>query len=182
MFAEFLVSSAAFVLFAFWVFRVKFRKDYFRRGKLSFLTLMLGILVFAFHGNLLYLALPARWPWLPEMNGSTFLQIISLFFLGTGIIILLVAWSGIGTKISLGQDQGRLCTTGLYRYSRNPQLLGYGLVLSYFVIGYFSIPVFLWFLTYCIAGLFMVQTEEAFLAMKYGDEYQAYCRAVRRII
>ena len=47
-----------------------------------------------------------------------------------GGLILLVSFSSLGVPKSFGIDKNKLKTDGLYRYSRNPQLLGYSIVLD----------------------------------------------------
>lgn len=98
------------------------------------------------------------------------------------VIILLISWFGLGTKPSLGIDKNKLQTGGLYKYSRNPQLVGYGLMLAAFSIIFFSYLVLIWFLLFLTTSYFMVKSEEEFLEQKYNEEYKDYCRQVPRII
>ena len=88
----------------------------------------------------------------------------------------------LGTKPSMGADKNRLQTGGLYRYSRNPQMLGYGLMITSFLVAYFSYLVLIWFLLFIIAAFFMIKSEEEFLYQKYKEEYRDYCKQVSRII
>jgi hypothetical protein len=75
----------------------------------------------------------------------------------------------------------KLVTAGLFAHSRNPLYFGNVLILAgLFVI--FNHP-----MVYLAGGLFfglgylaIVQTEEAFLMAKFGDEYQQYCARVNR--
>ena len=98
------------------------------------------------------------------------------------MIILLISWFGLGTKPSLGIDKNKLQTGGLYKYWRNPQLVGYGLMLAAFSIIFFSYLVLIWFLLFLTTSYFMVKSEEEFLEQKYNEEYKDYCRQVPRII
>ncbi len=182
MLANFLLFSAAFLLFTYMVFRVKFKKDYKNLQRLSPVSTLLGVLVFFSHGNAYYLIVPTKWPYLPQMPENHVIRILFMIMLGIGIILLFLSWFGLGTKTSLGADQGKLQTHGLYQYSRNPQLVGYGLILASLVILYFSYLTLSWFLLYILSTYFMVQSEEEFLKEKYQDEYKTYCRQVPRII
>ena len=178
---EHLLYAAIFLLLGFWVFRIIVRRDYLNKSKLTPLSYMLEILVFATHANLSYLFMPVKWPGLPTLPANTTLTSIALllFFLGAGI--LLFAWFGLGSRTSLGQDKNELNTTGLYQYSRNPQLVGYGLLLSSLTLLYLSWVSIIWLLEYVIISYFMIKSEEEFLQLKYGKAYETYCRTVPRV-
>jgi len=181
MFLKYVLYSAIFLLFAYIVFRVIIKKDYKKRMRLSPVSYLLEILVFAIHANLIYLTLPTRWPNFPQLPENTAIKIVSIILFGIGIIGLLISWFSLGTKPSLGQDKNILRTDGLYKYSRNPQLVGYGLMLASFTIMFFSYLVIIWFLLYIVASYFMVKSEEEFLKQKYKEDYKEYCRQVPRI-
>lgn len=75
----------------------------------------------------------------------------------------------------------RLVIQGPYRFVRNPMYLGAGLALAGAALFYESLPLLgyagLFFLaTY----LFVVLYEEPALRRSFGQEYEAYCRRVRR--
>ena len=182
MLTNYILFSIAFLLFTYIVFRVKCKKDYKNGQKLSPLSSVLGVLVFAGHANSIYLTIPTKWPYLPQIPENQFIRIIFTIMLGIGIIILFASWFKLGTKTSMGVDKNKLQTEGLYKYSRNPQLVGYGLILASFVIIYFSYLSLIWFLLYLITTYFMVKTEEEFLIQKFKEEYKDYCRQVPRII
>ena len=179
---KFIVFSIAFLLFAYIVFRVMCKKDYSKKQRLSPLSTVMATLVFGLHGSLIYLVLPTKWPYLPQISQNQTIRILFIIFFGIGIIILFISWFRLGTKISLGADKSRLQTGGFYKYSRNPQMVGYGFVLASFVIAYFSYLALIWFLLYLIVAYFMIKSEEEFLIQKYNEEYKDYCRQVPRII
>jgi len=180
--AKFIVSSIALLLYSYIVFRVMWKKDYSKKQRLSPLSTVLATLVFVLHGSLLYLVLPTKWPYFPQISQNQTIRILFTILLGIGIIILLISWFRLGTKISLGADKNKLQTNGLYKFSRNPQMLGYGFVLASFVIAYISYWSLIWFLLYLIVAYFMIKSEEEFLIQKYNEEYKDYCRQVPRII
>lgn len=75
----------------------------------------------------------------------------------------------------------KLVTTGIYRLSRNPMYLG--ILLSLIAIAvwmnnWLSIGVCIGFALYITQ--FQIKPEERFLQNKFGQEYQDYCRKVRR--
>ena len=138
MLLNYLVCSATFVLFGFFVFRKIVRTDYLKKSKLSTLSSSLEVLVFAFHANFIYLFLPVKWPNLPSLPDSLALRVISIILFFFGLVILIISWFGLGSGTSFGHDKKRLNTDGIYQYSRNPQLIGYGVMLCSFVVIFLS--------------------------------------------
>jgi protein-S-isoprenylcysteine O-methyltransferase Ste14 len=181
MITYFIIFSISIILFSFIVFRFFIRRDYLTRSKLTPVSFILELIVFALHANFAYLFLPVKWPNLPALSENS--NILFFFFLltGLGLIILLIAWFKLGTAPSFGLDKNQLRTTGIYRFSRNPQLFGYGLILLGYAIMYFSWHSISWFIMYLVISWFMILTEEEFLKTKYGKEYEDYCKNVPRI-
>jgi protein-S-isoprenylcysteine O-methyltransferase Ste14 len=150
--------------------------------KLSPISYILEIFVFGIHANSIYLILPTQWPNIPQLPDSQVVRIVSTIIFATGIVILFIAWFGLGTKPSLGIDKNRLNTSGLYKFSRNPQLVAYGIMLVSYTILFFSWLTIIWILLYIVASYFMVKSEEEFLEQKYRQEYKEYCNSVPRIL
>ena len=174
--------SLGFLLFAYFIFRVIIKRDYKNHLRLSSISYLLEILVFAIHANLFYLTIPTKWPNLPLLPENQDIRIVSAIIFGIGVIILLISWFGLGTKRSLGIGKNELQTGGLYKYSRNPQLVGYGLMLAACSIIFFSYLTLIWFLLFLMTSYFMIKSEEEFLEQKYNEEYLDYCSQVPRII
>jgi protein-S-isoprenylcysteine O-methyltransferase Ste14 len=90
------------------------------------------------------------------------------------------AFVGRGTPAPFDPPR-RLVIQGPYRFVRNPMYLGAGLALSGAALFYESLPLLgyagLFFLA---TGLFVVLHEEPALRRSFGQEYEAYCRRVRR--
>ena len=182
MILKYLVFSAIFLLFAYFVFRKVIKRDYKYHMKLSPISYMLEIIVFIIHANSIYLILPTKWPNFPLLPDSQVIRTVSIIIFASGLIILFIAWFGLGTKLSLGLDKNRLNTSGLYKFSRNPQLVAYGIMLVSFVIMFFSWLTLIWILLYLIVSYFMVNSEEEFLEQKYGQVYKKYCNSVPKIL
>ena len=94
--------------------------------------------------------------------------------------ILTFALLGRGTPAPFDPPR-RLVVRGPYRYVRNPMYLGAGLALAGAAMFYETR--FLWayaggFLV--LTHLFVVSYEEPTLRQTYGEEYETYCRQVRR--
>ena len=74
-----------------------------------------------------------------------------------------------------------LVVTGIYRFTRNPMYLGLLLVLTAWALqlGNFVVLVFpVLFVLYM--NRFQIMPEERFLAAKFGPDFAAYCKRVRR--
>ncbi|QSG11532.1 Putative protein-S-isoprenylcysteine methyltransferase [Halapricum desulfuricans] len=106
--------------------------------------------------------------------------------LGGGLVVVggaLAVWAGrtlrLRESVGLG---GLLVTDGPYRYSRNPQLIGIGLVAIGVLVAVNStlltvgaIPGVIWLWLLPVA-------EEPWLAEQFGEEYRAYQRIVPRFV
>jgi len=180
MYVSILLFSLAFLLLAYFTFRVIIKRDYKIRSNLSTTSYVMEIIVFAIHANMFYLFIESKWPYLPQLPENLIIRLISIFIFGVGITVLLISWFDLGTNQSLGIDKNKLKTDGLYKYSRNPQLVGYGLMLFSFAFLFFSWLIIIWIIIYLIASYFMIISEEEFLETKYQQEYKAYCEKVPR--
>jgi protein-S-isoprenylcysteine O-methyltransferase Ste14 len=111
--------------------------------------------------------------WLQFLAGSC------LFVIGLGIDL----W---GTKTlsaqqSLG-DKVKIITSGPYRYTRNPQYVG-------FIILYSGIILIAWSFMALVTGVFAISlffiipfSEEPWLRQQYGKPYEEYCKMVPRFV
>jgi len=178
----YIIIAVLFLLFSYLVFRVIIKRDYKKRMKLTPISYILEVLVFALHANSIYLILPSQWPQLPSLPEDLILKTVSIILFSIGVLILVISYFSLGNKTSLGMDKNKLKTNGLYKYSRNPQLVGYGMMLLAFTLLYFSWLMLFWFIQYLIISFFMIRSEEEFLAQQYGDAYRDYCKKVPRVI
>lgn len=182
MITIFLAYSFFLLLFSWFVFRIFVRKDYENLLRLTPGSYILEILVFALHGVLLNFTTPVAWNEFPPLPESLILKAVSVCVFAIGSFILIVSWFGLGSKTSLGLDKNKLKTNGIYKISRNPQLLGYGMMLLAPVVLYFSWMLLAWLLQYMVISYFMIKSEEEFLHRKYGKAYEDYCKLVPRIL
>jgi protein-S-isoprenylcysteine O-methyltransferase Ste14 len=110
---------------------------------------------------------------------------------GLGIVLSTVGvLAGIAGEVALGEhfrvalprENTKLITTGIYRYTRNPCVLGVDL----FVLGTFLIaPSMLALVTVVLnsAGYHLkIRAEEGYLQQTYGAEYEAYCARTGRFL
>lgn len=77
----------------------------------------------------------------------------------------------------------KLVCEGFYAHSRNPMYVGNMLLLSGLAMIYNSRWVYVFGLPAFVAGLLaIIKAEEAFLATKFGPDYEDYCRRVNRFL
>jgi protein-S-isoprenylcysteine O-methyltransferase Ste14 len=157
------------------------RRDYLKRGELShFVALLQLALWFLFH---VFLALTVFGDLWPPMEAY------ALKYPAGGMLMLigvLICIAGMGafrsmTKVT-GRETNRLIIRGVYRWSRNPQYVGYGLVILGVVIGYWSSTAWLAFIAYVLLVYATVRIEEEHLTQAFGEEYHKYCRQVPRFL
>ncbi len=119
----------------------------------------------------------------PQIIG--FAQVVGgVIAFAAGVLVLwcvsIFALVGRGTPLPIAPPQ-RLVTHGPYGYVRNPMAIGVGFVLVGAALIYRS-PVLLVYtaLFFTLIHLFVVQYEEPTLRKTFGDDYEEYCRRVRR--
>ncbi len=99
-----------------------------------------------------------------------------------GLVLLAVAMGRLGMKRSVGQQVSDLKQSGLYRWSRNPQIVTYGLFVSGYALLWPSWSGALWVVLYALIGHMMVLTEEAHLSRVHGEAYATYCSHTPRYL
>jgi protein-S-isoprenylcysteine O-methyltransferase Ste14 len=94
--------------------------------------------------------------------------------------IVTFASMGKGTPAPFDPPR-RLVSRGPYRFVRNPMYLGAALALAGAAIFYGSLALVAYAGGFLLAmHLFVVAYEEPALRQTFGQEYEAYCRRVRR--
>jgi protein-S-isoprenylcysteine O-methyltransferase Ste14 len=123
--------------------------------------------------------------WSPFWSDLLPAQLLGTLMILVGDLFFVWALIAFGNSWRIGVDEksaGRLVTTGIFAYSRNPIFAFIGL---YFV-GTFLIngrPVFLIFAALTVIGLhYQVLQEEKFLSNIYGQAYRNYCTRAGRYI
>lgn len=132
------------------------------------------------------------WTWfLPRwMAGGRLLSqpgpaAIVLMAIGGAIVLRCVfdfAWRGLGTPAPFDPPR-RLVVTGLYRWVRNPMYVGMGLFLigeALLLPAIMREMLIMVAILWGVVTLFIMVYEEPTLRRMFGDEYQHYCRNVRR--
>lgn len=169
---------------AYAVFRLSVRREYLLRGQLTWMTSMLQLLAFAGLMAFPYLFNPPEWTLSWMLAGPTSRQ---QQMLGLGIILLgfLVAFGTMGwfgMRRAFGFEAKGLITTGPYRFTRNPQILGGYLIVIGVTVQWPSWFAIIWLILYGVSGHWMVVTEEEHLQSLPGEEYAHYCQKVPRYL
>ncbi len=142
-------------------------------GKLSLFTSFALILVRLFSGRLS----------LFEKNDVFFWACIAL--LAVGVAFFTLAITRLGTfslRVGLAQEDTSLRTTGIYRFSRNPMLLGLYLMALGSAI-YVQCPIN-WILVIIALTVHhkIILAEEVFLQNRFGEQWIRYRNNVHRYL
>lgn len=170
------------IAFGYLVFRLFVRKEYRQKGKLTNFATFLEFLIFAAHGHLSYTFLPAPYPEMPPLPENQIQTIIGVGLMVLGISFMLWAMSGLGFLKAFGQDTKTLNRFGFYQYTRNPQILFYGVAIIGMVVLCPSFYALGWLLVYAVIAHMMIITEEEHLLRLYKDDYEQYCEDVPRYL
>jgi protein-S-isoprenylcysteine O-methyltransferase Ste14 len=124
--------------------------------------------------------LPAPLP-IPVALGTWLGAILLIAGLGLWIPCLdAFSRHGEGTPLPLDAPR-KLVTEGLFGVVRNPIMLGELMVIWALAVYFASAGILLYALVMSVAGhLMVVYVEEPELRERFGESYQAYCRAVPR--
>ncbi len=105
-----------------------------------------------------------------------------LLCIGTAVLLLSFRGLGFSLRYGLPEEDTKLKTTGLYRFSRHPLYLGV-FITSFACIVFFPNVLNIFFGLYCIAMQWlMIGGEEKFLAERFGDEWLDYKKKVSRLL
>lgn len=160
------------------VFR-RVTKDYVRLGHLTKTGSLLQAGLFITHAVSSCVFLDFR---LSAIDMASPLFGFAVVLIGGGLIMLLSTIGRFGMKKAVGQEPSSLVCTGMYRRSRNPQLVFYGIAVVGCALLWPSWTGAIWVVLYAILAQMMVRTEEAHLRRAYGTDYVEYCARTPRYI
>ena len=176
----YLVLQIAFVLFGYFYYKSFIKRIYLKYQRLPLFMGFSQILIYFSHAQLLYLPyyLYASWPQI-TVGKIQYLTGISICAFAALIITTALINLGPFSK-TMGTESGNLKTHGLYKFSRNPQVVGYGLLIISYTILWPS-----WYMIISILSLTviihrMVLTEEIHLRNLFGEEFKDYCKKTPR--
>ena len=168
------VTALVFFTASFLILR-RVRRDYRERQILTPLTAFLQLLMFCLHAVLVNLSYGLTWAW-PPLNRNPYMAAVGVLMAGIGVVIFALALQIFGPiKRMLGLKVDELKVSGIYRWSRNPQIVGYGLLLLAFLILWPSWRVAVALLVYAVIAHRMVTVEEEHLRTVHGEDYAQYC-------
>lgn len=155
------------------------RRDYQTSGKLTPFSTFLEVLIFFLHGSASYAFLDSN---LSHINRASPIFFLSIPCMLVGVVLVAVAMGRLGMVESVGQQVTGLRQSGLYRYSRNPQIVAYGLVVIGYALLWPSWSGMVWVSVYVAIAHLMVRTEEEHLRRAYGAAYERYCAKTPRYL
>ena len=152
------------------------RWEYRRRGKLSIVGLLLLCAMLIVPNLLLHYTFTYDYP-------STSLDYVGVVITAVGMVICV---AGFGAFRSIGKVlclvSPTLTRSGVYRWSRNPQYVGYFLFLLGFVLNEWSLWALLALVLVALSLHLLVLVEEEHLRFQLGDDYAAFCQKTPRYI
>ena len=115
----------------------------------------------------------------PLQYGGVALALAGLLLIGTALGL----FRRVGTRPEPWEASSALVTGGIYRFTRNPMYLGMALAAAGVAVFFESLVA-----AVLLAGVivvidrWVVAREEAYLVRRFGDEFDAYRKRVRRWI
>lgn len=129
-------------------------------------------------------ALQSIWP--IRLGVPPAMEIFGYILVAVGVFVAILvsgAFKRVGTAIEPWKPTSAIVTTGVYAFSRNPIYAGFCLINAGIGIANNNFWIFISFIP---AAFFLyhvaIKKEEAYLERKFGDEYLAYKKKVRRWI
>ncbi len=160
------------------VFRLVSR-DYDRYGRLTRLTSFLQALVFVLHGMASLVFLESK---IDAIDTSSPLFGFAVVLIIGGLALLLSTRVHFGLRKTMGREVSGLTCSGMYRRSRNPQVIFYGFAVIGYSLLWPSWTGALWVVLYAILASMMVRVEEKHLKNTFGTEYVDYCTRTPRYL
>ena len=173
----------------------KVRRDYTEQGKLTKLSSFLQIIIFALHAQLFtcsywdlslvpadrYLSVSYWLKTAPDFSGSFISLIIGSCLAVAGILILGLGFKGLESFARAdGQRVDKLISKDIYQFTRNPQIIGYGLIVLSVPFFWNSVLALIAALVYWVVTRKMVMVEEEHLHRIFDQEYGEYCKRTPR--
>lgn len=168
--ALFIINS----IFSVWILHRQYRL----LGKLNWFGTLMHIAVYAIHAMFCGMLAWGNLYAAPPMGSAA----------GLGVALMIIGFSGTIIAMDLLRAFSRwlgiytpgLKTDGLYRWSRNPQFITYGLLLLGFFINWWNSLAWLGIFSYIGLVFAIVRIEEEHLERVYGADYVEYCARVPR--
>jgi protein-S-isoprenylcysteine O-methyltransferase Ste14 len=117
-----------------------------------------------------------------RVSSASFMLVAGAIGILFGTLLRIVCYTFVGTHDPLGEPHtGPLIIDGPYAVTRNPVYLGEaGIVLGVAMMSRMPWFVLATLLGYMVVTAFVIEWEEETLRVRYGSEYEEYCRIVPR--
>ncbi|WP_231100832.1 methyltransferase family protein [Pseudoalteromonas luteoviolacea] len=88
----------------------------------------------------------------------------------------------VGTNVMTFDEPNKLVVEGVFRYTRNPMYLGFVISLLglFLLLGANELSLGVVVLFVLVSDRWYIRFEERMMFEKFREQYQAYCRNVRR--
>lgn len=130
--------------------------------------------------------------WLPEgvFWGHTLGQYIGLWGMYIGIIAMLAGvalvisgWKQIHKEYWSKEDgQGKLVKTGIYKYIRHPQYIGFFLITLGMMLEWATLPLIMLYALLLVLYYRLAKREEKDMEKEFGNEYSEYRKSTKMFI
>lgn len=137
-------------------------------------------------GYVTWIALAAEYAGVLALPGvrSPALGFLSVFATCVGLAFIALSGARLGRSIRLGLPTGdtALKTGGVYRFSRNPMYVGFHALTIAAALKTGSIIVLALGIYSVLVYHRIILGEETYLRSAFGEQYEQYCRRVRRYL
>ena len=180
--AVYLLSAFLLLAGALAIFRRIVPRAYEREHRLTSLSFFLEIVLWGVFFAFPCIYNPFDWAWssLHRSEGAPVLLGVGWACVGLGLVVLVISMAWLGWPRSSGQGSKTLETSGPYRVTRNPQLIGGVLLIIGYVVLWPSWYAVGWMVVFGAMAHMMVLAEERYLRAIHGEAYEEYCRRVAR--
>jgi protein-S-isoprenylcysteine O-methyltransferase Ste14 len=166
------------------IFRRIVRRDYEKNGRLTPLSFFLQLLIWGLFFAFPCIYNPIQWAW-TQSEISHVMPLLgrtgwACVWIGVSVVVGAMFW--LGLPRSFGQKGPRLETSGPYRVTRNPQIMGGALLVIGCILLWPSWYMMGWLALFATMAHLMVLAEEEHLHRRYGEEYEQYCRQAPRYL
>ena len=184
LFLVYCVSFTLLIIGGYLIFKRLTQYSYKQYKKLSNTSLFLVCTIWGVFFAFSSLYNPYNWAWsfTSEVTDIFLVRLFSYILIVSGLIGLFASILWLGIPHSTGQETNHLKVNGLYRFSRNPQIVaGAFLVLGYTILRptWYALG---WLILFVVLAHLMVLSEEEHLRNIFGEEYENYCTRIPRYL
>lgn len=159
---------------------IKMIYDYNKYGRLTLIGTTILFIWFCEHGMILDYS---SYNSIYEHPDNIILKSFGIFLIVIGLLIMVIGMVNFGKFTrTMGIDTKKLITGGLYKYTRNPQYVGYGITIIGFNMAWYTQLSAMVIITYFIMIYITILIEERNLEKIYGEEFQKFCNSTPRFI